>query len=102
MGAAPVDLSGTVTNEKMLVSAPRYDGQVGPKKGIDVANLSKATSISRLSVDNPLCIQELEYIEAQRCQEKLRAKLENLQCNWSIERTLVPADQSPLMNESYQ
>ena len=81
VGAAPVNLSGTVTNERTIASAPKNDEQVGHKGGIDVENLSNATSILRLSVDNPLHIQEMEYIETQRHQEKVRAKLENLQCN---------------------
>ena len=53
-------------------------------------------------VNNPLHIHEMEYIEAQWHQEKVRAKQENLQHNWSIERTLVPADESPLVDEAYQ
>ena len=55
VGAAPIDLSRTVTNERTIASAPRNDEQVGHKRGIDVKNLSNATSISRLSVDDP-CI----------------------------------------------
>ena len=38
---------------KTIVSALREDNQVGWKKGVDVGNLSNATSISRLSVDDP-------------------------------------------------
>ena len=102
MGATPVDLSRTVNNERTIASAPRNDEQVGHKRGIDVENLSNATSISRLSVDDPLHIHEMEYIEAQWHQEKVRVKLENLQCNWSIERTLVPANELPLVDEAYQ
>ena len=102
VGAAPVDLSGTVNNERTIVSAPRNDEQVGHKRGIDVENLSNATSILRLSVDDPLHIHEMEYIEAQQCEEKVRVKLENLQHNWSIERTLVPANELPLGDEAYQ
>ena len=102
MGAAPIDLSGTVINERTIASAPRNDEQVGHKRGIDVENLSNATSTLRLSVDNPLHIHEMEYIEVQRHQKKVRAKLENLHCNWSIERTLVPANESPLVDEAYQ
>ena len=65
VGAAPVDLSGTVNNERTNASVPRNDQQVGHKKGIDVENLSNATSILRLFVDDPLHIHEMEYIEAQ-------------------------------------
>ena len=102
VGAAPIDLSRTVTNERTIASATRNDEQVSHKRGIDVENLSNATSILRLSVDNPLHIHEMEYIEVQRHQEKVRAKLENLQCSWSIERTLVPANEFPLVDEAYQ
>ena len=44
----------------------------------------------------------MEYIEAQRHQQKVRAKLENLHHNWDIERTLVPANESALVDEAYQ
>ena len=42
VGAAPVNLSGTVTNERTIASAPKNDEQVGHKGGIDVENLSNA------------------------------------------------------------
>ena len=102
VGAALIDLSGTVTNERTIASAPMNDEQVGHKRGIDVENLNNATSILRLSVHDSLHIHDMEYIEAQRHQEKVRAKLENLQHNWSIERTLVSANESPLVDEAYQ
>ena len=102
MGAALVSLPGMASNEKAIASAPRKNDQVSQKKGIDVENLSNATSISRLSVDNLLHIEEMEYIEAQRCQQKVRAKLENLHCNWCIERTLVPANEPTPVDEAYQ
>ena len=44
----------------------------------------------------------MEYIEAQRCQQKVRTKLENLHHNWGIERTLVPANELALVDEAYQ
>ena len=62
MGAASVSLPGMVSNEKTITLAPREDDQVSQKKDINVENLSNATSISRLSVDNPLHIKEMEYI----------------------------------------
>ena len=72
VGTASASLSGTVSNERTITSVPREDQQVSKKKGIDVENLSNATSISRLSVDDPLYIEEMEYIEAQRHQQKVR------------------------------
>ena len=68
------------------------------KREIDVENLSNATSISWLSVDNLMCIEEMEHIEAQRRQQKVSAKLENLHCNWGIERTLVPANEMAMVD----
>ena len=38
----------------------------------------------------------------QRRQEKVRVKLENLCRNWSIERTLVPPNETALLDEAYQ
>ena len=66
VGAVSVSLSGMVNNERTIASAPRENSLLGQRKGIDVENLSNANSISRLSVDDPLHIEEMEYIEAQR------------------------------------
>ena len=49
-----------------------------------------------------MCIEEMEYIEAQRRQQKVSAKLENLHRNWGIERTLVPANEMAMVDEAYQ
>ena len=46
VGTVSASLSGTVTNEKTIASTPREEEQVSKKKGIDVENLSNATSIS--------------------------------------------------------
>ena len=99
---ASVGLSGTISNEKTIALALREDEQVGKKKGIDVENLSNATSILRLSMDDPLHIEEMEYIEAQRHQQKVRSKLENLHHNLGIERTLVLANEQTMVDEAYQ
>ena len=56
MGAASINLSGTVTKERMIASAPRDDKQVNPKNDIDLENLSNTTCILSLSIENPLCI----------------------------------------------
>ena len=49
-----------------------------------------------------MCIEEMEYIEAQRRWQKVCAKLENPHCNWGIERTLVPANGMAMLDEAYQ
>ena len=46
VGVASVSLTGTVTNEKTLTAALKEDDPLDQKKGVDVENLSNATSIS--------------------------------------------------------
>ena len=102
VGTTATDIPGMVTNERMITSAPQEDQGIGDREDKNLENLSDATSISRLSVDDPLHIDEMEYTEAQRWQQKVSTKLDNLYQNWGVEKTLVPLDEQALVDEGYQ
>ena len=60
MGVAVTTLASTLTNEKMLASVPREEQGHFEGEEVDPENLSNA-SISRMSVEDPLCTEEMEY-----------------------------------------